>query len=135
MPFRNISVLMNIWFCPLLYYIILCTDFLWLNENVLLSCSKDCKLVQQLMAHADRPADKAVSQGEGWGLASGECYAFIGKAPYEGARIDSQEEGYKWVRAACSLNLCLSFTLCVFHMCRVLCKCMYIVHVHMYMCT
>ena len=50
-----------------IYIIYTCvfTDFLWLNENVLLSCSKDCKLVQQLMVHADRPADKAVSLGEG----------------------------------------------------------------------
>ena len=39
-------------------------DFLWLNENVLLSCSKDCKLVQQLMSEAERPADKAVSRWE-----------------------------------------------------------------------
>ena len=38
-------------------------DFLWLNENVLLSCSKDCKLVQQTMAQAERPANKAVSEG------------------------------------------------------------------------
>ena len=39
------------------------TDFLWLNENVLLSSSKDCKLVQQLMSQADRPAEKAVRKG------------------------------------------------------------------------
>ena len=37
------------------------TDFLWLNENVLISCSKDGKLVQQLMTEAQRPSEKAVS--------------------------------------------------------------------------
>ena len=40
-------------------------DFLWLNENVLVSCSKDCKLVQQMMSQAERPADKAVSREGG----------------------------------------------------------------------
>ena len=48
-------------------------DFLWLNENVLVSCSKDCKLVQQMMSQAERPADKAVSSGMEGGR-GGELY-------------------------------------------------------------
>jgi WD40 repeat protein len=39
------------------------TDFLWLNENVLISCSKDGKLVQQLMTKAQRPSEKATPVG------------------------------------------------------------------------
>ena len=33
--------------------------------------------MQQLMAHADRPADKAVSQGAGWSLESREYYMHL----------------------------------------------------------
>jgi len=37
------------------------SDFLWLSEEVLLTCSKDGKLVQQLFSDAQRPIEKAVS--------------------------------------------------------------------------
>lgn len=37
------------------------TDFLWLNDQVLLTCSKDGKLIQQLMRDAHKPVEKAVS--------------------------------------------------------------------------
>lgn len=36
-------------------------DFLWLNDQVLVSCSKDGKLIQQLFSDALRPVEKAVS--------------------------------------------------------------------------
>lgn len=37
------------------------TDFLWLNDKVLLTCSKDGKLIQQLFSDAKKPVEKAVS--------------------------------------------------------------------------
>lgn len=37
------------------------TDFLWLNDQVLLTCSKDGKLIQQLFRDGQKPIDKAVS--------------------------------------------------------------------------
>ena len=49
------------------------SDFLWLNESVLVSCSKDGKLVQQLMAEADRPSEKAVSETDRLGQIDWEC--------------------------------------------------------------
>ena len=38
-----------------------CADFLWLSDSVLLSCSKDGKLVQQLFNEAEKPIERAVS--------------------------------------------------------------------------
>ena len=35
-------------------------DFLWRNEQVLLTCSKDGKVIQQLFSNAQRPAERAV---------------------------------------------------------------------------
>eukprot|EP00731_Ephydatia_muelleri_P024253 Em0016g524a len=35
------------------------TDFLWLSDSVLLSCSKDGKLVQQLFNEAEKPIERA----------------------------------------------------------------------------
>lgn len=35
-------------------------DFLWRNEQVLLTCSKDGKVIQQLFSDAQRPAERAV---------------------------------------------------------------------------
>ena len=37
------------------------TDFLWLNDQVLLSYSKDSKLIQQLFSEAEKPAKRMVS--------------------------------------------------------------------------
>ena len=41
--------------------IFLHSDFLWLNDSVLLSCSKDGKLIQQLFSEAEKPIERAVS--------------------------------------------------------------------------
>ena len=40
---------------------LLFADFVWLSEDVLVSCSKDCKLIQQLIGEASHPAERAVS--------------------------------------------------------------------------
>ena len=36
------------------------SDFLWLNDQVLFSCSKDGKLIQQLFSDADRLTERTV---------------------------------------------------------------------------
>jgi hypothetical protein len=36
-------------------------DFQWLNDKVLVSCSKDGKIIQQLFPDAQRPVERAVS--------------------------------------------------------------------------
>lgn len=36
-------------------------DFQWLNDKVLVSCSKDGKIIQQLFSDAQRPVERAVS--------------------------------------------------------------------------
>ena len=36
-------------------------DFLWLNDKVLLTCSKDGKVIQQLVGDGEKPVEKAVS--------------------------------------------------------------------------
>ena len=44
-----------------MYAYIMRADLLWLNDQVLISCSKDGKVIQQLFSDALRPVDKAVS--------------------------------------------------------------------------
>ena len=39
----------------------LSADFQWLNDKVLVSCSKDGKIIQQLFSDAQRPVERAVS--------------------------------------------------------------------------
>ena len=41
--------------------VLLCLDILWLNDQVLISCSKDGKVIQQLFSGAFRPVERAVS--------------------------------------------------------------------------
>ena len=37
-------------------------DFRWLSEEVVLSISKDCKLIQHLISEAEHPTERAVSE-------------------------------------------------------------------------
>ncbi len=64
-------------------------DFLWLNEDILLSCGKDGRLIQRHINMAthqtDRAAPVSVSlrpDGCGLALSSSDCIAQKGK-PYQ----------------------------------------------------
>lgn len=45
----------------IIYDVASLADFLWLNDQVLLTCSKDGKVIQQLVRDGEKPVEKAVS--------------------------------------------------------------------------
>ncbi len=53
-------VLLQVYVRIIMFALLVLADFVWLNDQVLVSCSKDGKIIQNLLSQADRPEEITV---------------------------------------------------------------------------